>query len=119
MNLKEFVETKMRMTAVYQPMVIIELLKTNKLKATMEDIGESISNLLDGDSSKAGYYAQKLSIYPKQVLFKHGVAYVGDTPETKKTFFLSDKEITLKERRAITKLCEKKIEDFLAKKRSK
>lgn len=121
LDLKLFVEKEMRMSAIYQPMVIIELLKSKTLSATMDDIGKKLSTKLSGNADMTSYYSKKLSIYPKQVLYKRGVALVGTTKETCKTFYATEaiKKLSKKERKEIVKICEKKVDKFIEEKGGK
>ena len=120
-DLKVFVEKEMRMTAIYQPMIIMALLKSKTCSATMDSIGKAISMRLTGTEEKANYYAHKLTVYPKQVLYKHGIAVTGVTKETSKTYYLTDvlQELAPKQKRAIIKDCEKRVTEYIAKKAEK
>jgi len=72
-NLKSFVSTKMKMTAIYQP-VIIKVLLENNGSASYSTIADELVKL---DSSKPhSFYIDRLAVHPRTVLATHEVASV-------------------------------------------
>jgi len=72
-DLTKFVDTKMKMTAIYQPLIINSILKG---ETSLEVIATRCSRLLHGNESKTKDYIKKLKIHPATVLKKHGIAEV-------------------------------------------
>lgn len=66
-SLKKFIESEMKMTSFYQPLIILSLLKG---KGKLEEIAALAIELklTEKDIKDA------LKIHPKQVLAKHGIA---------------------------------------------
>ncbi len=123
-KLLDFVENKMRMTSIYQP-AIIRCLCMYSNNCSISGVGSYVAKRLDGNVKKQDYYTGKLKIYPKQVLAKHGVARVTKVTTSKgeetPTFFMEEEHnsYTVVERTLIIKACDKKIKDYLAKKKEK
>lgn len=103
MNLKEFIETKMRMSGVYQPLIIKHLLLGNG-KASLRQIAKDLASL---DEDIIDDYLLKLKIHPKTVLKKHGIANI-DNDHYVLTMALGDSKDNL------IKLCDQKIFDFIS-----
>ena len=66
-KLKDFICNEMRMSHIYQPVMLIELLKNNGL-ATVNQIARS---LLDKDISQIEYYEQITKLMPGKVLTRN------------------------------------------------
>jgi len=105
MTLLTFINTKMRLSSVYQPVIIKCLLEGID---SIEDISESISLLLHKDTEHTDYYIKKLKIHPKKVLSSHGIATI--VPLSGKFSFL---DVEINDRQQCIKLCEAKIASFL------
>ena len=106
---KEFLNKKMKMTGIYQP-VIIRLLLENDGRVSLQKIAQFIAPL---DSEIVGYYVERLKTYPKATLLKHKIA---DIPKRSSDFrTLEPLEITDVERVKLIEICDKKIADWLEK----
>ena len=68
-SLRNFIEQKMRMSHVYQPVMLEELLRGNGF-ATVRDIAAAI---LAHDESQIDYYAEIVKRMPGKVLASHGI----------------------------------------------
>ena len=110
-DLQNYVTTEMKMSAIYQP-VIISALLDNGGSCSLEHLGKVLSIELHGNTNKANYYVGKLKLHPNKVLTKNGVATV--VPKSGEFIFL--KGVKIKDPKAIMKLCASKIKDYLEKK---
>lgn len=72
MNLKEFLTSKMKMSGLYQPVIIKHLILGNG-SAKLEEIAKELTTL---DEEAVEDYIQKLKVYPKAVLKKHRIAEI-------------------------------------------
>lgn len=72
MTLKEFLTTKMKMSGLYQPVIIKHLILGDGT-ANLESIARELTTL---DEEAVEDYVQKLRIHPKAVLKKHGIAEI-------------------------------------------
>lgn len=72
MTLKEFLTSKMKMSGLYQPVIIKHLILENG-QAALESIAKELTTL---DEEAVEDYVQKLKIHPKAVLKKHGIAEI-------------------------------------------
>ena len=105
-SLNTYITTKMKMTAIYQPVIIACLLEgTNDL----ESIGKQISTLLHHNLDHTAFYAKKIKDAPKKVLTNHGIATI--VPRSGKFTFLLD--ISKSDKLALIDLCDNKIQAFL------
>lgn len=108
-ELEEFLTKKMRMAAIYQP-VIIRLLLENGGKVDLKQIAEFIAPL---DSEIVSYYVARLKEQPREVLKKHGIAEI---PRGAEAFqFIQPIALSKKERDTLIEICDAKIHEWLAK----
>lgn len=84
-ELKNFILSRMSVSHIYQPAIVLTLLENNGV-ASVHKIAETCANLR-GDT--AGSYEQKLLKYPKEALTKHGVISVTGRSEFKITIDLN------------------------------
>src|ERR1700690_4228926 len=68
-NLRDFIQNRMRMSHIYQPVMIKELLKRGG-KANIRNIAAAF---LARDASQLEYYEQITKDMPGKVLGKHGI----------------------------------------------
>jgi ATP adenylyltransferase len=68
-HLRDFVQKRRRMSHIYQPIMISELLKSGG-KASIRDIAAAF---LSRDESQLEYYGQITKDMPGKVLGKHGI----------------------------------------------
>ena len=108
-ELKNFINNKMRMSHLYQPVMLMTLLK-NGGKCSQGDIA---SALLTHDESQVEYYTNITNNMVGRVLRKHGVV---DRDKFLKEYLLIDfKELTHDQVSDLTALCNQKLNEFLDK----
>ena len=104
-KLKKYLIKDMRMSHVYQPVMIRNLI-VNKGKADSEKIAK---DLLIYDVSQVEYYQERTKIMVGRVLTKNKVTYKeGDT------YFLNDFEsLSAQEQKELVKICDEKIQNII------
>jgi len=107
-DLVDFLENKMRMSHVYQPVMLIELLRSKGV-SSVTDIAKA---LLSYDISQIEYYESITKNMVGKVLTKgRGLTdKVGNHYELKGFAGLTDGEV-----QGLTRICEKKIQEFIDK----
>ncbi len=104
-RLKKFIEVEMRMSQVYQPVMLIELLKNNG-EATVKQIAQAI---LDKDPTQIEYFSEIVKNMVGRVLTKNR----GITEKDENIYkLIGSQELTADERLELISLCEQKIQDF-------
>ena len=103
-TLREFIEKKLRMSHVYQPMVIRELVNAGG-RATIRQLALS---LLTQDESQIKYYEERVKKMPVAVLKKHGVVSVEED-----LVILNTEKLSFQECSEIRGLCEAKLQEFI------
>ena len=109
-ELKEFISSSMRMSHIYQPVMLIELLKRKNCSATVEQIAKRI---LNRDLSQIEYYSNIVKEMPGKVLTNNrDITEVIDGK-----YFLKDyKKLSDKQKNELILLCEKRINKYEEKK---
>jgi diadenosine tetraphosphate (Ap4A) HIT family hydrolase len=107
-RLRDFIQKQMRMSHIYQPVMIRELLKGGG-KASIRKIAGAF---LARDESQLEYYEQITKNMPGKVLAKHGIA-VRDGDHYRLTVDLSS--LSLAERNELVQLCDEAINTYLEK----
>jgi diadenosine tetraphosphate (Ap4A) HIT family hydrolase/5-methylcytosine-specific restriction endonuclease McrA len=103
-QLKSFIEKSMRMSHIYQPVMLMTLLKKDG-KASVRDIATSI---LSHDESQIEYYEQITKEMVGRVLRNRGLV-----KKEAQTFELLDFDrLTREQVKDLSGLCQKKLEDF-------
>jgi len=102
-QLKDFIEKKMRMQHIYQPLMIKTLLENEGL-ASVRTIAETF---LAKDESQIEYYEHITKSMPGKVLQKHGIVDYADN-----AFVLNVTDITSEQRSELIKLCNDKIKKY-------
>ena len=107
-ELRHFIEEKMSMQHIYQPVIIKHLLSTEGM-ASIENITKTI---LDFDVSQYEYYKRILSTTPNKVLTKHNIARYS-----KGVFTLdaSYSNLTDEEKQELIQSCDEQLQCFLDK----
>jgi 5-methylcytosine-specific restriction endonuclease McrA len=104
-KLNQFISSEMRMAQVYQPVMLIELLK-NKGEATVNQIAKAI---LDKDPTQIEYFSEIVKNMVGRALTKNR----GITEKDGNTYkLIGSQELTADERLELISLCEQKIQDF-------
>src|SRR5262245_56200976 len=106
-HLGDFIRNRMRMSHIYQPVMIRELLQSGG-KASIRNIAAAF---LSRDESQLEYYEQITKDMPGKVLGKHGVVERnGD--EYRLTI---DPSLSSEERNELVRLCDEAISAYLQK----
>lgn len=106
-KLKVFLESKMKMSGPYQP-VIIKCLLENDGKADLEIIAKELAA---NDPEAIEYYKSKLKIYPKDVLKSHKIASIQDGAFQ----FTDDIKVTPEEKVELIALASTKAQEYYTK----
>lgn len=106
LELKDFIENKMKMSHIYQPLLIMTLLE-NDNAATLRQLA---IEFVGRDEVQISEYKKRIKNMPVQVLKKHEVVQnSGELVE------LNIHKLSLIERSELKLLCETKIQDFIMK----
>ena len=104
-ELKDFITTKMRMSHVYQPVMLVEILKKGGYAST-EQIAKSI---LNHDPTQVDYYKEVVKNMVGKVLTSNR----GITSKTGDTYSLIDAEkLTKMQIKELITLCQDKIKEY-------
>jgi ATP adenylyltransferase len=106
--LRDFIQNRMRMSHIYQPVMIRELLKRGG-KASIRNIAAAF---LARDVSQLEYYEQITKDMPGKVLGKHGVVQ-RDGDEYRLT--IDPSSLSSEERDELVRLCDEKVSAYLQK----
>ncbi len=106
MKILSFLINKMRMTGIYQPVIIKHLL----LKGGTCSVNELANTLTKYDAGVIEYYEKIVMRYPKQTLTKHGVV---EYDRKEKSFKLLDMPSTKAELKESLDICDEKINEWL------
>lgn len=103
--LKSFLEDRMRMSHIYQPL-LIKILVDSGGSATVRQLA---LNFLGYDESQIRYYERTLKIMPVRVLSKHGIIKKKGDLVT-----LEVENLSLEQKAELKKICEGKIQDYIS-----
>lgn len=104
-ELRGFLLNKMRLSHIYQPLLVKTLVEAGGI-ATTRQLARAF---LAQDEKQLEYYEERLIQMPIPVLSKHGViSRDGDLVS------LNTENLNLKQQSEIKKICEEKIQDFIA-----
>jgi predicted house-cleaning noncanonical NTP pyrophosphatase (MazG superfamily) len=101
-NLLDFIKNKMRMSELYQPVIIKELL-INKGVSSKQNLAAKLASY---DRSIIEYYAKVLMRWPKKTLTKHGIVKYN---KTKKSFELTTQKLSANELNEAILVCDQAI----------
>ncbi len=108
-ELKHFIENEMRMSQIYQPLMLMELLKNMDGTASVKDIAQAI---LNKDPTQVEYFSQVVKNMVGRVLTKnHSIA----TKDKDIYSLIGSDELSNDEADDLIALCEQKIAEFEAK----
>jgi ATP adenylyltransferase len=110
-DLEDFITRRMRMSHIYQPVMLLELLQ-NKGAASVDAIAHA---LLSHDESQLEYYRHITNNMVGKVLTKNNGITVKDGKEYRLQRF---NELNQQEIEALVALCESKIEQYVTKRGS-
>ena len=104
-ELRDFLTSKMKMSHVYQPLLIRSLVEAGGTAT----IRQMATTFLSQDESQILYYEKRLKEMPIKVLSRHGiVTQQGDLVS------LATGKLTLEQKAEIKKICEQKLQEFVA-----
>lgn len=107
-KLHEFISTEMRMSQIYQPVMLMELLKNNG-QASVQQIAQAI---LDKDPTQIEYFTEIVKNMVGKVLTKNR----GITEKNGNTYSLiGASELTSEQVNELIQLCQVKVNEFEAK----
>jgi ATP adenylyltransferase len=103
-ELRDFINSKMSVSHIYQPMIVLSLLEHGGEVST-QSVAQKCAEL-KGDTKEA--FAQRLVKYPKEALLKHGVLM----PSTRETFKLAvdRSELTSDINAELVKVCKERLQ---------
>ena len=104
-DLLSFLEEQMRMSHVYQPLLIRSLLDAGG-QATTRQVATDFAK---EDEAQVRYYEERIKQMPLRVLRKHGVVDYQDG-----VMRLQVDNLTFEERTKVRATCERKIAEFLS-----
>ena len=97
----------MSMSHIYQPLMLIELIKGNG-KATGKNIAKSF---LSYDETQINYYQKITSTMPFKYLSKH----LNEIKKNKENYFFEDFDLNENQRLELIELCNKKLREYIKK----
>jgi hypothetical protein len=103
----DFVKTKMRMSHVYQPLVIRYLVESGGVSS----VRQLARYMAVSDESQVRFYERKLREMPLRVLQRHGIVTVSGDLVT-----LSVKRLSPKDAASLEAACTSRLADYLAEK---
>lgn len=104
-QLKEFLTSKMKLTHIYQPLLIKSLIEVGGT-ATIRQLA---TVFLSQDESQVLYYEDRLKTWPIRVLSKHGVlTRQGDLLK------LTVNKLTFQHKAELKRICEEKLQRYVA-----
>lgn len=103
-TLCDFIRSKMRMSHIYQPLLIKSLVECNGV-ATLRQLAHSF---LSQDESQLLFYEDRIKNMPVPVLKRHGIL-----DRDGQLVWLNIGAMTFKEKTQIKALCDQKIQEFL------
>ena len=107
-ELIEFIQNKMRMSHIYQPLLIKILLEAGG-KATIRHLA---NEFIKSDESQIRYYQNIIKNMPIKVLKSHNVVNQDkDTIELN----LNLQKLTLNDKADIKQICDQKIQEYISK----
>lgn len=104
-ELLHFIRNKMRMSHIYQPVVIRSLLDSGNV-ATVRQLA---LDLLSSDEAQIRYYEDRIRKMPLRVLRRHGIV----SSDRDGVVRLNVDRMTFEERAGLRAACDKAIGDFL------
>lgn len=105
-QLVEFISSKMKMSHIYQPLLIRSLVDAGG-SATLRQLAQFF---LSQDESQLIYYEKRIKEMPLKVLRKHGVASSDG-----ELVHLNVKPLSLEQKAHIRSICEQKLQEFVQK----
>jgi len=106
-TLKNYISSKMSMSHIYQPLMLIELIKGNG-KSTGRNIAKSF---LEYDETQIDYYKKITTLMPFKYLSKH----LNEIKKSKDDYSFEDFDLDNNQKDELIKLCNQKLEKYIKK----
>jgi len=107
LKLKNYITKKMSMSHIYQPLMLIELIKGNG-KATGTNIAKSF---LSYDETQIDYYKKITTLMPFKYLSKH----LNEIKKSKDNYSFEDFDLNETQKNELIKLCNEKLQKYIKK----
>ena len=106
-KLKNYISKKMSMSHIYQPLMLIELIKGNG-KASGSNIAKSF---LSYDETQIDYYKKITTLMPFKYLSKH----LNEIKKSKDNYSFEDFDLEESQKDELIKMCSSKLESYIKK----
>ena len=106
-KLKNYISKKMSMSHIYQPLMLIELIKGNG-KASDNNIAKSF---LSYDETQIDYYKKITTLMPFKYLSKH----LNEINKSKDSYSFEDFDLEESQKDELIKMCSSKLESYIKK----
>ena len=106
-KLKNYISKKMSMSHIYQPLMLIELIKGNG-KASARNISKSF---LSYDETQIDYYKKITNLMPFKYLSKH----LSEIKKSKDNYLFEDFDLNETQKDELIKLCNGKLQNYIKK----
>jgi len=107
LKLKNYISKKMSMSHIYQPLMLIELIKGNG-KASARNISKSF---LSYDETQIDYYKKITNLMPFKYLSKH----LNEVKKSKDNYLFEDFDLNENQKDELIKLCYEKLQNYIKK----
>jgi len=107
LKLKDYISKKMSMSHIYQPLMLIELIKNNG-KATARNISKSF---LSYDETQIDYYKKITALMPFKYLSKH----LNEIKKSKDNYLFEGFDLDEIQKDELIKLCNEKLQNYIKK----
>ncbi len=107
LKLKNYISKKMTMSHIYQPLMLIELIKGNG-KAKERNIAKSF---LSYDETQIDYYKKITNLMPFKYLSKH----LNEIKKNKENYYFEDFDLNENQREELIQLCNNKLQNYIKK----
>ena len=107
LKLKNYISKKMTMSHIYQPLMLIELIKGNG-KAKGRNIAKSF---LSYDETQIDYYKKITNLMPFKYLSKH----LNEIKKNKENYYFEDFDLNENQREELIQLCNNKLQNYIKK----
>ena len=106
-KLKNYISKKMSMSHIYQPLMLIELIKGNG-KVSARNISKSF---LSYDETQIDYYKKITTLMPFKYLSKH----LSEIKKSKDNYLFEDFDLNVTQKDELIKLCNEKLQNYIKK----
>jgi hypothetical protein len=106
-KLKNYISKKMSMSHIYQPLMLIELIKGNG-KASGNNIAKSF---LSYDETQIDYYKKITTLMPFKYLSKH----LNEINKSKDSYSFEDFDLEESQKDELIKMCQNKLDSYIKK----